>query len=111
MTTDAFPTQLQRPEAHLVRVTWSDGRVLDYSAQTLREHCPCATCREKHGAPVPPATALPVLSIEETRPLQVASMKPVGNYAYAIQFSDGHQNGIFTFQLLRSIGSKVSTDE
>jgi DUF971 family protein len=35
-------------------------------------------------------------------------MKPIGNYAYAIQFSDGHDTGIYTFELLRRLG-QVST--
>jgi DUF971 family protein len=42
--------------------------------------------------------------MEEARPLEVASMRPVGSYAYAILFSDGHSNGIFTFELLRALG-------
>jgi DUF971 family protein len=31
-------------------------------------------------------------------------MKPVGNYAYTIAFSDGHDTGIYTFELLRELG-------
>lgn len=41
-----------------------------------------------------------VLSPAEAQPLRVASMKPVGNYAYSIAFSDGHDAGIYTFALL-----------
>jgi DUF971 family protein len=32
-------------------------------------------------------------------------MKPTGNYAYGIEFSDGHDTGIFTLELLRSLGT------
>jgi DUF971 family protein len=31
-------------------------------------------------------------------------MRPVGNYAYGIQFSDGHDTGIFTLELLGQLG-------
>ena len=31
-------------------------------------------------------------------------MKPVGNYAYSIDFSDGHDTGIFTLESLREPG-------
>ena len=34
-------------------------------------------------------------------------MKPVGNYAYSIAFSDGHDTGIFTFEFLRELGTEV----
>ena len=35
-------------------------------------------------------------------------MKPVGNYAYAIAFSDGHDTGIFTFALLLELGQQAA---
>jgi DUF971 family protein len=31
-------------------------------------------------------------------------MKPVGNYAYSIDFSDGHDTGIYTLESLRQLG-------
>ena len=58
-------------------------------------------------APVNPLQ-LPVLSPAEARPLRVESMRPVGNYAYAIVFSDGHASGIFTFALLLELGQPQS---
>jgi len=33
-------------------------------------------------------------------------MDPVGNYAYRILFSDGHDTGIFTLELLRELGRR-----
>jgi DUF971 family protein len=33
-------------------------------------------------------------------------MVPVGNYAYRIEFSDGHSTGIYTLDLLRRLGSE-----
>jgi DUF971 family protein len=36
-------------------------------------------------------------------------MDPVGNYAYRILFSDGHETGIFTLDLLRRLGSLAGT--
>ena len=67
----------------------------------------CATLapapRAARNAP-PPAPLLPVLKPEEARPLKVLGMQPVGNYAYSIEFSDGHDTGIYTFDLLRRLG-------
>ncbi len=47
---------------------------------------------------------LPVLSMAEAQPLRIDGMRPVGNYAYNIAFSDGHDSGIFTFDYLRELG-------
>jgi DUF971 family protein len=53
--------------------------------------------------------AIPVLKEVQTRPLTIAAMEPVGNYAYAIRFSDGHDTGIFAFDLLRQLGREASS--
>ena len=46
---------------------------------------------------------LNVLSPAEVLPLDIVRMQRAGNYAYSIQFSDGHASGLFTFELLRSL--------
>jgi DUF971 family protein len=73
----------------------------------LRDACPCATCREKCSQPADPF-ALPVLKDVQTQPLTITGMEPLGNYAYSIQFSDGHDTGIFAFDLLRRLGETAS---
>ncbi|MCK4685523.1 MAG: DUF971 domain-containing protein, partial [Pirellulales bacterium] len=40
---------------------------------------------------------------EETVPLAIKEMKPVGQYAYKIEFSDGHDSGIYTLDFLREL--------
>ncbi len=102
-----YPTDLQIVEPNELQIDWSDGQVRRYLFSELREHCPCATCREKRrGDAEEPAQSLQlnILSPAETQPLRVAAMKPVGNYAYTVVFSDGHDSGIFPFELLREIG-------
>lgn len=103
----AFPTQLERAVGGKLLIQWSDGARREYTVRELREACPCATCREKRDAPPQPAGLLPVLSAAEARPLELLGMKPVGNYAYAIEFSDGHDTGIYTFELLGRLGTAV----
>ncbi|MFO0872185.1 MAG: DUF971 domain-containing protein [Pirellulales bacterium] len=107
MTTTAYPVKLERAgEQHLV-ITWSDGGRRRYSIRELRDACPCATCREKRSAPPPSPLALPVLTDAQLLPLTLSGMQPVGNYAYGIAFSDGHDTGIFTLELLRELGEAV----
>ena len=108
-TMDTFPTQLERDGSSKLVITWSDQSRREYTAAGLRQSCPCATCREKHksdaveGSHATPAL-LPVLSIEEAQPVTIRSMRPVGNYAYNIAFSDGHDSGIYTFDHLQRLG-------
>jgi DUF971 family protein len=112
-----YPTKLElREQGALLRIAWSDGQTRQYTVRELREACPCATCREKRGeslghgpAPAAPPSGfeLPVLSAAEARPLTIAAMQPVGSYAYGIHFSDGHNTGIFTLELLRRSGRVV----
>ena len=101
----AQPTQLERLGEDRLRITWSDGIVREYTVQELRDECTCATCREKRSAPPPPPTELHILSVEEARPVTVVGMKPVGSYGYKVEFSDGHNTGIYTFDQLRTLGT------
>ena len=100
------PVELRRTEDRHIEIQWSDGFQQRISYRMLRDNCPCATCREP--VDTPPETGLRVLSAAETIPLEVQAMRPVGNYAYNIQFSDDHNSGIFTFNLLRKLAQKSS---
>jgi DUF971 family protein len=105
----AVPNSLSLAADGRLRIDWSDGSARLYRVRELRDACPCASCREKRNAPPPAAPAgglisLPVLTAAEARPLTLEGMAPVGNYAYSIQFSDGHDTGIFTLELLRELG-------
>jgi DUF971 family protein len=97
--TTPVPTGLALESDDLLCIRWSDGSERRYAVRQLRDRCPCATCREKRQA-VPLPGMLTVLRPEETRPLRIIGMKPVGNYAYGIEFSDGHDTGIFTIESL-----------
>jgi DUF971 family protein len=99
------PTALKLQEGNRLLIEWNDGARREISISELRSRCPCATCREKRNAPPAPAGSLPVLSAAEARPLRIEGMRPVGNYAYAIAFSDGHDTGIYTLEFLRELGA------
>ncbi|HKD37243.1 MAG TPA: DUF971 domain-containing protein [Pirellulales bacterium] len=101
-----FPTKLELLSGSRLAIEWSDGQRREYAFAELRDRCPCATCREKRAVPAP-KTLLPVLKPQEARPLSILGMKPVGHYAYSIQFSDDHDTGIYTFELLRELGSEA----
>ncbi|MCC6491974.1 MAG: DUF971 domain-containing protein [Pirellulales bacterium] len=101
------PTDLKLVDPQRLEIAWSDGQVRTYSLRELRESCPCASCRERRTAPPPPPTELTVLRPAEAQPLRITQMHPVGRYAYSIHFSDGHDTGIYTLELLRELGSEA----
>ena len=39
----------------------------------------------------------------------IESIRPIGNYGIAPQFSDGHNSGIYTWELLYKLGNEYST--
>lgn len=101
------PTNLEVAEGTKLRITWSDGVVREITFAELRKACPCASCREQRKAPPQPTSGLQVISMAEAQPLKIQAMNPVGNYAYNIEFSDGHDTGIFTLEFLRELGRQV----
>lgn len=104
---NTLPLSITREGKNQILIHWSDDSDSRYTADLLRQRCPCATCREKKSAADAGPTAtkgLPVLSMAEAQPLRIEGMRPVGNYAYNIAFSDGHDSGIFTFDYLRELG-------
>ncbi|MCA9148565.1 MAG: DUF971 domain-containing protein [Planctomycetales bacterium] len=109
MNTTPHPTQLQLVNPETLRICWSDNAQFDFTVRQLRELCPCATCREIRGAKPTTPDLLPVLKFEETLPLRIVNMRPVGNYAYAIHFSDGHDTGIYTLTFLRQLGEETAS--
>ena len=112
MTTDTAPPRSIKADPESLHIEWSDGVTHRLPWRLLRDRCPCATCRDKrlHPPPQPPPGELPVLSLQDAQPLRVRSMTPVGNYAYGIDFTDGHTTGIYTLEYLRELGEETAVD-
>lgn len=95
-----------KTDGDTLQIEWSDHVTHKLSWTMLRNRCPCATCRAERSQP--PAL-LPVLKPEETVPVTATSMSPLGNYAYGIQFSDGHNTGIYSLDFLRELGEESAS--
>ncbi len=80
-----------------IGIVWEDGHESYFSGHYLRCACACAHCvDEMSGAKV----------LEDSRvPADVAPVElhPVGNYAFSVRWSDGHETGIYTFERLRRL--------
>ena len=96
------PEAIRRRDDGAIKIDWSDGVAAVYTPRLLRNACPCATCRERRAAPAEP-NPLAVLDAAECVPLTISGMQPVGQYAYKVVFSDGHDSGIYTLEYLREL--------
>jgi DUF971 family protein len=97
------PQGIRRCDNGSIAIDWNDGLKSEYSAQNLRDACPCATCREKRTIPRE-RNPLQVLESSDLVSLSIREMQPIGQYAYKILFSDGHDSGIYTLEYLRELG-------
>ena len=90
------PSEIRRLGKTGVEIRWSDAHQSTYTNHYLRTHCPCAACREH------PPRSLPVVGdgAAELYPIQ---MGVVGRYAISIQWSDGHDSGIYSYRTLREL--------
>jgi DUF971 family protein len=101
------PLSLEKTVDRQLVIHWSDDTVQKIPFRVLRQACCCAVCnakREKELRSPQPPGMLNVLSAAEVAPLDILKMHPTGHYAYNIHFSDGHNTGIYTFEMLREIG-------
>jgi len=70
---------------------WVDGSSSSWTHAALRAACPCAECRARRRA------GQAVQSDEQVR---IASIEPVGVYGLNLRFTDGHERGIYPFDML-----------
>lgn len=92
-------------DAQTLRLTWSDGVTHTLTWQQIRGNCPCAVCRAKKNEPAP---MFIILKPQEVEPVRGTGMQALGNYAYHIDFSDGHDSGIYSLEVLRELGETLS---
>jgi DUF971 family protein len=82
---------VQRPDSLLLR--WPDGDAV-LNATELRGACRCAECR---------AAALQGHAWTSDKNLLLTSIGPIGHYALQLKFSDGHDRGIYPWELLHEL--------
>ena len=91
------PSQLTLHRAsHLLEVGFEDGSSFRLPFEYLRVNSPSAEV-QGHG---PGQKVL----VPGKRDVGVDEIVPVGNYAVLLKFSDGHQTGIFSWDVLHELG-------
>ena len=95
MANAVAPVAITRRDDGLL-IEWdAAGHRALYPARALRIACACAECvEEMSGRRLLDPARIP----EDIRPLKVAL---VGGYGLRIDWSDGHNTGIYTFEWLR----------
>ena len=85
-------------QSRVLEVGFSDGATFRIPFELMRIYSPSAEV-QGHG---------PGQEILQTgkRDVELVDLKPVGNYAVQPVFSDGHDTGIFSWDLLYELGAK-----
>jgi len=82
-------------------IVWADGREDYIALEKLRRNCPCAMCKGERDL-------LGNVYRGPQRPLTERSFQPVahrrvGGYALQIDWADGHNDGIYSWDTLREL--------
>ena len=93
------PTDLILPRAsHVLEVAFDDGVRYRLPCEYLRVESPSAEV-QGHG---PGQRVL----VPGKRDVNIAAIEPIGNYAVVLRFDDGHDTGIYSWSLLRTLGEQ-----
>ena len=83
-------------------LTWNDGERTVVSARVLRQFCPCAECVEEW-------SGKRTFDIEKIPAgMKIIEVAPVGNYAVTFTFGDLHRTGIYVWEHLRELSTRVA---
>lgn len=80
----------------LLRVSYDDGLVFQFSAEFLRVYSPSAEVKG-HGSE-------PRKIVGGKRNVKIVAIEAVGNYAIRPVFDDGHDTGIYSWRYLYECG-------
>lgn len=97
--TNTHPTEIKLHQvSNIVEISFNDGSVFKLPCEYLRVFTPSAEA-------VGHAPGQEVLQVGK-EDVTIKEIKPVGNYAIAPVFSDGHNSGIYTWDLLYKLGAE-----
>lgn len=92
------PTQIKlHQKSRVLEISFSDGSAYQLGCEYLRVHSPSAEV-QGHG----PGQQVLQYGKED---VNITDIEPVGNYAVVLRFSDGHDTGIYSWDLLHELGA------
>jgi DUF971 family protein len=91
------PTEIKlHQKSRVLEVTFADGKTFQLPCEFLRVYSPSAEVRG-HGP------GQEVLQVGK-KDIEIKKIDPVGSYAIQLTFSDGHDTGIYSWDLLYDYG-------
>jgi DUF971 family protein len=92
-----WPTELKLAKGgRSLTVAFDDGHAFDLPAEYLRVMTGSAEDRGHGGGPRPPIGGKANVAITDVR--------PIGAYAVRLMFDDGHDTGLYSWELLHELG-------
>ena len=91
------PTEIKlHQKSRVLDITFSDGKTFQLSCEFLRVYSPSAEV-SGHG---------PGQEVLQTgkKMVNIIKIEPVGNYAIQLHFTDGHNTGLYSWDLLYNYG-------
>ena len=91
------PTDIKlHQKSKILELSFDDGSHFELSCEFLRVYSPSAEVRG-HGP------GQEVLQVGKEG-VNISAIEPVGNYAVKLEFDDGHNTGIYSWETLYSMG-------
>lgn len=91
------PTEIKlHTKSRLLDISFSDGKFFQFSCEFLRVHSPSAEV-SGHG---------PGQEVLQTgkKMVNIIKIEPIGHYAIQLNFTDGHNTGLYSWDLLYNYG-------
>lgn len=88
-------------EEGTMHIKWNNGEESVFPFDLLRNSCPCAECRGGHeNMKSEPDNSMFIIPLMDSKKTQLTAIKPIGGYAIALEWGDGHGHGIYTWHYL-----------
>jgi len=92
-----YPTEIKlHQKSRILDITFADGKTFQFPCEFLRVYSPSAEV-SGHG---------PGQEVLQTgkKMVSIVKIEPVGNYAIQLNFTDGHNTGLYSWDLLYNFG-------
>jgi len=93
--------KIEQISRDVLLIDWDDAEQSLLFLKILRAACPCAICKEERDNPNP----LKVLAYDP-QTLELKKWRWIGRYAIGLEWSDGHDTGIYTYDYLRELAEE-----
>lgn len=95
------PLKIKIIDKDKLQLSWNDGRTDLLPLKYLRDECPCASCKGetilfKTYRPPQPGIFSPEM-------YKIAGIDLVGDYAIQLNWKDGHNTGIYSWEYIQQL--------